>query len=166
MSENVREAQRRIKQVRQKDIVFHIIKDGQPVEQAGVQVRMKNHQFLFGAICYKYGTYKDPEMNGQFTQAFTKLLNYTMIPYHWGEFEPRQHEYNEPYTGNLIRWAKSNNIKRKLHALIWHEVCPKWLTYEDDIKERYTERISHIMANYGANEHAEIRYQAGAFLQA
>ena len=54
MSEIIRDAQRRIKQVRQKDVELVVLKDDKPVENAGVSFRMKNHQFLFGAVCYKY----------------------------------------------------------------------------------------------------------------
>jgi endo-1,4-beta-xylanase len=149
MSDIIQDAKRRIKQVRQKDVELLVLKDGKPVENAGVSIRMKNHQFLFGAVCYKYGTYESQEMNDLFTKQFTKLFNYTMVPYHWSWYEPKHQQYNEPYTSNLIKWAKANNIKRKLHALIWHELCPDWVTFDDDITERYRERISHLMANYG-----------------
>ncbi len=149
MSKIIRDAKQRIKKVRQKDVELLVLKDGGPVSNVGVSVRMKNHQFLFGAICYMYGKYETQEMNDLFSEEFIKLFNYTMIPFHWGEFEPKHSEYNEPYTSNLIKWAKANNIKRKLHALIWDWVCPDWITYDDNITERYRERISHIMENYG-----------------
>ena len=149
MSEVIRDARRRIKEVRQKDVELLVLKDGKPVENARVSFRMKNHQFLFGAVCYMYGTYEDPKANELFTEEFTKLFNYTMVPYHWSWYEPKYKEYNEPYTSNLIKWAKENNIKRKLHALIWHELCPDWVTYDDDVEERYRERIAHLMTNYG-----------------
>ena len=55
MSEIIRDAQRRIKQVRQKDVELVVLKDDKPVENAGISFRMKNHQFLFDAVCYKYG---------------------------------------------------------------------------------------------------------------
>ena len=90
MSELVRQARRRIPDVRMKDVEFIVLKDGRPVENAGVEVRMKNHQFLFGAVCYKYGTYDKPAMNERFTEEFTKLFNYTMVPYHWSWYEPNR----------------------------------------------------------------------------
>jgi endo-1,4-beta-xylanase len=148
MSEMVQAAKRRIKQVRQKDVELFVLKDGKPIENAGVSIRMKNHQFLFGALCYKYGTFETQQMNDLYTKEFAKLFNYTMIPVHWGHYEPERHKYDEPYARNLIDWSKANNIKRKLHALIWHEICPKWMTYEDDVTESYRERISHFMEKY------------------
>jgi endo-1,4-beta-xylanase len=149
MSEILQAAKQRIKQVRQTDVELLVLKDGKPVENAGISIRMKNHQFLFGAVCYKYGTYETEEMNELFTKEFVKLFNYTMVPYHWSWYEPKRHEYKEPYTSNLIKWAKENQIKRKLHALVWHELCPDWVTYEDDMVKLYTERITHLMENYG-----------------
>jgi GH35 family endo-1,4-beta-xylanase len=151
MSEIINNAKRRIIQVRQTDVELLILKDGKPVENAGVSIRMKNHQYLFGAVCYKYGTYDTQERNNLFTEEFIRLFNYTMIPYHWSWYEPKRQNYNEPYNSNLIQWAKTHNIKRKLHALIWHELCPDWITYSDDITKLYTERISHLMLNYGSD---------------
>lgn len=149
MSDIVRDARRRIEQVRRRDVEILVLKDGTPVENAAVSVRMKNHQFLFGAVCYKYGTYDRPEMNELFTEEFTRLFNYTMVPYHWSWYEPEKGKYNEPYTGNLIKWARKNGLKRKLHALIWHELCPDWVHEGDDIKALYEERITHLMTRFG-----------------
>jgi endo-1,4-beta-xylanase len=151
MSEMIQDAKRRIKQVRQTEVELLLLKDGKPVDNATVAFRMKNHQFLFGAICYKYGTYKTQEMNDLFSEEFIKLFNYTMMPYHWSMYEPKRNQYKEPYTSNLVKWAQANNIKRKLHALVWHECCPDWVTYEDNLTKLYTERITYLMENYGKN---------------
>lgn len=149
MSDIVRDARRRIGQIRRRDVEILVLKDGMPVNNAAVSVRMKNHQFLFGAVCYKYGTYDRPEMNDLFTEEFTRLFNYTMVPYHWSWYEPEKGKYNEPYTGNLIKWARKNGLKRKLHALIWHELCPDWVHEGDDVKALYEERITHLMTRFG-----------------
>lgn len=149
MSRILEDAKRRIEQVRKRGAEVTVQSGGKPVENAVVRFRMKNHQFLFGAVCYKYGTYDKPEMNELFSREFTKLCNYTMVPYHWRWYEPEKGNYNEPYTSGLIRWADANNIKKKLHALIWHELCPEWVSFGDDMKALYTQRITHLMQNYG-----------------
>ena len=148
MTEIIRQARERIPRVRQKEVELYVLKDGEPVENALVSFRMKNHQFLFGAVSYAHGTLGHPGKEQRFTEAFTKLLNYTMVPYHWNNYEPRRGEYNEPYTGELLRWAKENGLKRKLHALIWHELCPDWLT-DDMVEQEYTRRINYLMGRYG-----------------
>lgn len=151
MTEIVRDARRRIHEVRMKDVEVSVTKDGKPVENAAVSLRMKKHQFLFGAVCYMLDKHEEQGHGDIFTKEFVKLFNYTMIPYHWSWYEPKYHQYNEPYTSNLIRWADENHLKKKLHALIWHECCPDWLTFEDDITERYTERLTYLMEHFGNN---------------
>ena len=148
MSSIVRDARKRIKEVRQKDVEVLVLKDGKPVPNAKVAFRMKKHQFLFGAHCYNYGKYPTEAENERYTELFTDLLNYTFAPFHWGGYEPERHVYNEPYVGNLVRWSNKHEIKIKLHALIWHEVCPKWLKFDDDVGEIYRDRISRLMIEY------------------
>lgn len=148
MSALLEEAKRRIPLVRMKDVEITVLRDGKPVENALVELRMKNHQFLFGAVSYAHGTLGSAEKEKTLTQLFTKLLNYTMVPYHWAWYEPKRGEYNEPYTGNLVQWAEENHLKRKLHALIWHEVCPDWVT-DENVEREYVRRIQYLMARYG-----------------
>ncbi|MHC1785738.1 MAG: endo-1,4-beta-xylanase [Christensenellales bacterium] len=144
----VRQARERIEKVRRKDLRVTVTRNGQPVEGAQVSLRMKKHQYLFGAVCYAYGVFKDPAMNERFTQLFTPLLNYTMMPVHWDWYEPKRHQYNEPYVGNLVDWAQQHDIKRKMHALIWHECCPEWVENDADIQALYVERITQLMTRY------------------
>ena len=113
------DARRRIEQVRKKDVDILVQRDGQRLPDAVVRVRMKDHAFLFGAVCYAHGTYGDPAQEQRFTELFTNLFNYTMVPFHWKWYEPQRGQYKEPYTGNLVRWASENGLKKKLHALIW-----------------------------------------------
>lgn len=142
------DAKRRIEQVRKKDVRFLITEHGAPAEGAHVEVCMKNHAFLFGAVCYAHGTYETPAQEQRFTELFTNLFNYTMVPFHWKWYEPVRGQYKEPYTGNLVRWAQENHLKKKLHALIWHELCPDWVT-DETVQDEYVRRISHLMEAYG-----------------
>lgn len=148
MSQMIRDARQRIERVRKKDVQIVVMKDGRPVPNAAVSLRMKNHQFLFGAVSYAHGTFDHPGKEERFTQLFTKLFNYTMVPYHWNWYEPSRGEYKEPYTGNLVRWAQENGLKKKLHALIWHELCPDWVT-DENVEEEYIRRINHLMTIHG-----------------
>ena len=149
MSRLIQEARERIVQVRQQEVRFLVTREGKPVEGAVVQVRMKAHDYLFGAVCYQYGTYDSPRMNQRFTRLFTRLFNYTMVPYHWSWYEPERGVYREPYTSNLIRWADRQGLKKKLHALIWQDLIPGWISYQDDIKGLYEERITRLMEQHG-----------------
>lgn len=148
MSEYIYEARKRIRRIRMTDVEITVLKDGKPAENAAVSLRMKNHQFLFGAVCYAHGKLGHPGREERFTREFTKLMNYTMVPYHWQWYEPKRGVYAEPYTGNLVRWATEQGLKKKLHALIWHELCPDWVT-DENVEAEYVRRIDHLMAVYG-----------------
>lgn len=149
MSALMQEARARIQRIRQQEIRFVVMRDGRPVEDALVELRFRKHDYLFGAVCYQYGRYDSPEMNERFTELFTRLFNYTMVPYHWSWYEPRRGEYDEPYTGGLIRWADRHGLKKKLHALIWQDLIPSWIGYDDDISRLYEERITRLMRLHG-----------------
>ena len=142
------DAKRRIRTVRMRDFIFAVTRNGEPVEGARLSVRMKNHQFLFGAVCYAHGGYATEAEEDRFTELFTKLFNYTMVPFHWRWYEPVRGQYNEPHTGDLVRWAEENHLKKKLHALIWHEVCPEWVT-DENVEAEYERRIRRLMEIYG-----------------
>lgn len=144
----LQDAKRRIERVRKKEAICLVRKDGKPVENARVRMKMTKSAFLFGAVCYAHGTYKTPEEEARFTELFTKLFNYTMVPFHWKWYEPQRGQYNEPYTGNLVDWADENGLKKKLHALIWHELCPDWVT-DETVQDEYVRRITHLMQTYG-----------------
>ena len=142
------DAKARIRKIRMRDVRFVVVHDGCPVSGAEVHVRMQNHAFLFGAVCYAHGTYATSAEEERFTKLFTGLFNYTMVPYHWKWYEPVRGQYKEPYTHNLVKWASENGLKKKLHALIWHELCPDWVT-DENVEAEYERRITHLMTNYG-----------------
>ncbi|MGI6725422.1 MAG: endo-1,4-beta-xylanase [Christensenellales bacterium] len=144
----VEQAKRRIERVRKTGVRVCVTQDGQPVEGARVSLRMKGHDYLFGAVCYHYGRFGDANKDARFSELFTPLLNYTMMPVHWNWYEPERHQYNEPYVGNLVDWAQRHGIRRKMHALIWHECCPEWVKDGMDIKGLYEEHINHLMRRY------------------
>ncbi len=141
-------ARERIEQVRMKDVEVYLLRDGKPIPGAQVSLRMKNHQFLFGAVCYAHGTLGDAQREAEFERLFGALFNYTMVPFHWSWYEPERGVYHEPYTGNLVDFADRLGLKKKLHALIWHECCPDWLE-DGEVEEAYTRRISYLMQRYG-----------------
>ena len=143
------EARRRILRVRRKPVEIRVTENGVPVENARVRLIQKNHQFLFGAVCYAHGTFDSEAKEKRFTSLFTDLFNYTMVPYHWKWYEARKGVYREPYTGELLRWAAQNGLKKKLHALIWHELCPDWVT-DDNVEAEMERRIRHLMESCGA----------------
>ncbi|HSK67688.1 MAG TPA: endo-1,4-beta-xylanase [Candidatus Limnocylindria bacterium] len=144
----VEDARRRIGRVRMVPVRVLVTRDGRPAPGARVRLTMKNHAFLFGAVCYHYGRFPTAQMNERFSRLFTPLFNYTMMPVHWDWYEPKRGEYGEEYIESLLGWAERHGIKRKMHALLWHECVPEWLTQGMDVKALYEERVTHLMRRY------------------
>ncbi len=144
----VEDARRRVEKVRKSGVRVIVTRDGQPVEGARVRLTMKRHDYLFGAVCYQYGKYPAKAQNDRFSELFTPLFNYTMMPVHWDWYEPKRGEYGEPYIESLLGWAQRHDIQRKMHALIWHECVPEWVRGGMDVKALYEQRVTHLMERY------------------
>jgi GH35 family endo-1,4-beta-xylanase len=106
---------------------------------------MKNHQFLFGSNCFMAGQYRNDEQNETYTKLFSELLNYGTLPFYWGSYEPERGKTRHEKLLEMAKWCKENNIKSKGHPLVWHTVCPEWLTDKDDIGKLLQDRIKDIM---------------------
>ena len=53
------DANQRIEKIRKKDVEFIVRKDGRPVSNAQINVKMKKHQFLFGSNCFPANSYEE-----------------------------------------------------------------------------------------------------------
>ncbi len=148
MSELIREAKQRILDIRRRGVEVRVTKDGKPVENAAVRLKMKQHQFLFGCNCFPATTFDTKEKNDRFTELFAGLLNYATLPFYWGRYEPQQYRYNEPQMAQQVQWTKDNGLASKGHPLIWHEVVPQWLTDDMDVGALEVERVRDIMSKY------------------
>ncbi|MBE6935598.1 MAG: hypothetical protein E7458_03750 [Ruminococcaceae bacterium] len=148
MSELIRQAKRRINEVRRRDLEVVVTKNGKPVENAQVGIRMKQHEFLFGCNCFSATTFDTPEKEKRYAELYGGILNYGTLPFYWGRYEPQQYQYNEPEMANQVQWTKDMGIKSKGHPLIWHEVVPEWLTDDHDVGALEVERVRNIMEKY------------------
>ena len=61
MADIMRDAQKRIEDIRRRTVKIVVRRDGSPVPDAQVELRMNRHQFLFGCDCYCANTYDTPE---------------------------------------------------------------------------------------------------------
>ena len=52
MADIMRDAQKRIEDIRRRTVKIVVRRDGSPVPDAQVELRMNRHQFLFGCDCY------------------------------------------------------------------------------------------------------------------
>ena len=148
MSDIIRKARQRIRDVRRREVEVCVTHDGKPVENAQVSLLMRRHEFLFGCNCFPATTYETKEENDRYTQLFTNILNYGTLPFYWGRYQPQQYRYNEPEIANQVKWTKDHGLKSKGHPLVWHEVVPSWLTDAHDVGTLEVERVRDIMSKY------------------
>ena len=118
MSDIIRKARQRIRDVRRREVEVCVTHDGKPVENAQVSLLMRRHEFLFGCNCFPATTYETKEENDRYTQLFTNILNYGTLPFYWGRYEPQQYRYNEPEIANQVKWTKDHGLKSKGLSLI------------------------------------------------
>ena len=70
------DANQRIEKIRKKDVEFIVRKDGRPVSNAQINVKMKKHQFLFGSNCFPANSYEEAA-GSRYKKYFSDLFNYT-----------------------------------------------------------------------------------------
>lgn len=68
------DANQRIEKIRKKDVEFIVRKDGRPVSNAQINVKMKKHQFLFGSNCFPANSYEEAA-GSRYKKYFSDLFN-------------------------------------------------------------------------------------------
>ena len=135
MADIMRDAQKRIEDIRRRTVKIVVRRDGSPVPDAQVELRMNRHQFLFGCDCYCANTYDTPEKEKRHKELFSGLFNYATLPFYWGQYEPVRGEKREKRLSNMVEWCKSIDLSTKGHPLVWHEILPDWLNSDHDIEK-------------------------------
>lgn len=125
--------------------------NGLPLANSNIDIRLVNHEFLFGcgafeAVGYANGDVVDEDR----MQKWLELFNYGTLPFYWGQFEP---EEGKPQTERLIKAAqflKNRGVMVKGHPLCWQTVCAKWLLQYDDetILRKQIERIHREVSDF------------------
>lgn len=149
MADIMRDAQKRIEDIRRRTVKIVVRRDGSPVPDAQVELRMNRHQFLFGCDCYCANTYDTPEKEKRHKELFSGLFNYATLPFYWGQYEPVRGEKSEKRLSNMVEWCKSIDLSTKGHPLVWHEILPDWLNSDHDIEKLIQERIEDLMERFG-----------------
>ena len=109
-------------------------KDGKPLKNQAVKVKMINHAFLFGCTEFSALPYANGELQGREKEIteerfrlFFDLFNYTTLPFYWGRFEPVKGKPDTKKMRVASEWLVSNGVRLKGHPLCWHTVCAPWL---------------------------------------
>ncbi len=114
--------------------VKFIRKDGTPIAGKIIEVKMCNHEFLFGTGLFDVIPYvcgkMQPEEREQFKQVYDKwiaLFNNTTFPFYWQRFEPERGMPQIQDTLKAASWLKEQNVIIKGHPLCWHTLTAPWL---------------------------------------
>jgi GH35 family endo-1,4-beta-xylanase len=136
---------------------------GRPVRDTTVEIRQREHEFLFGSNIFVLGQLGSPEREELYRAAIRKVFNQATLPFYWEGTEPEEgrHRFDEgaPYVSRrppverLIRFCREANLTMKGHAIVYHLFLPDWVTREpakipdlllkrmDELSERFADRI-------------------------
>lgn len=99
------DANQRIEKIRKKDVEFIVRKDGRPVSNAQINVKMKKHQFLFGSNCFPANSYEEAA-GSRYKKYFSDLFNYTTLPFFWQRYERERGKTDNERLENFCSGAK------------------------------------------------------------
>ena len=142
------DANQRIEKIRKKDVEFIVRKDGRPVSNAQINVKMKKHQFLFGSNCFPANSYEEAA-GSRYKKYFSDLFNYTTLPFFWQRYERERGKTDHERLEKLLQWCEVLDLKTKGHPIVWQKLAPEWLENSEDVETSLKKRIEHLMENFG-----------------
>lgn len=139
-------------------------KDENAVPSAKVEVKLKKHEFLYGANLFMLDELETPEKNELYKKYFSEGFNAATLPFYWDALEPEKGKprfendskkiYRRPAPDLCLEFCEENNITPRGHCLTYINFTPDWLDVDDiyeyrralekrykEIAERYSERI-------------------------
>ncbi len=132
---------------------------GKPLAGAGLVIRQKSHDFLFGCNAFVLGQLETSERNRQYEELFTRICNFATVPIYWKGTEPKQGllRYQEggeeiwrrPPVDRFIPFGKKYGLTLKAHPMLWHEHNPDWLPKDPEaLKALYRKRFKELSERY------------------
>jgi GH35 family endo-1,4-beta-xylanase len=130
-----------------------IVRDarGKPVKGVKVRVEQLRHDFLFGSNFFMFGHCGNPELEAQYRQRFSGLLNYCTLGFYWASYEHERGKPNYEYTDQVVAWTREHGITAKGHPLVWDHPAgsPSWLPDDPkEIERLSTGRVRDIVSRY------------------
>ncbi len=148
-------AEARIQQYRTGPAEIRVLdRDGQPLANTAVRVRLVRHEFKLGCNGFGLGnvvkTGMDPAARQAYEERFAALLNYATLPFYWSYYEPEPGQTKEADVREMAAWCREHGIDVKGHPLAWHETFPAWAKALPDAEVRrlQTERITDIVRRF------------------
>ncbi len=135
-------------------------KSGTPLAGKKVRINQTNHDFNFGANIFLLDEFDSEEYNAEYRELFKKHFNAATVPFYWGTLEPEENKprydkdspkvYRRPAPDLCVEYCHENNIRTKLHCLVYDKFSPEWLTKmgEDEVLEKHEKRFEEIADRY------------------
>lgn len=123
---------------------------GNAVSNENVEIKLVNHQFLFGSGAFDFlpATAKEDFGDINFYQdraeKWLQIFNYGTVPFYWGGYEPKEGEIMQDSRMNAAKYLREHNAQVKGHPLCWHTACADWLMDYDNhtILQKQLDRIN------------------------
>ena len=129
---------------------------GNPASNKRINVKLKNHEFLFGcgafdSIPYVMGV-NDPSLPPveDTMNKWLDLFNYGTLPFYWGMYEKEEGKDDRDKLRPAAEFLTGRGVTVKGHPLCWHTVCADWLMNYDNktILKKQLERIDREVTLY------------------
>ncbi|HIC32781.1 MAG TPA: hypothetical protein EYO76_12780 [Flavobacteriaceae bacterium] len=136
-----KDAIKRIEAVRQGKFTLQFYKDGQPLQNKSLNVKLKSHAFLFGARMAAEDIVNETDDYKNFKKAFNSLvLGNDLKIKHW------QREDNREITLKALDKLKEEGYPVKGHVLIWPGF--NYLTKEVRQNKNNPQKVTEIIENH------------------
>lgn len=135
-------------------------KSGAPIAGKKVKIKQTNHDFNFGANIFLLDEFGIDEYNAAYRELFKNHFNAATVPFYWNGIEPEQGKprydknspkvYRRPAPDLCLEYCNENNIRPKLHCLVYDKFVPEWMTElgEDEVLAKYEQRFKEIADRY------------------
>lgn len=148
-------AEARIQQYRTGAAEIRVLdRDGHPLKNTAVRVRLVSHEFKLGCNAFGLGDVTRsaiaPALQRAYKERFAALLNFATLPFYWGYYEAEQGKTKEAEVRRMAAWCREHDIAVKGHPLAWHEVFPTWAKALPDaeVLKLQKERIAAIVRSF------------------
>lgn len=134
--------------------------NGIPIKNKKIKINQISHNFGFGANMLMLDEFESESDNATYRSEFKKYFNLATIPFYWHGLEPEQGKprysksspkvYRRPAPELCMEYCNENNIKAKLHCLVYDTYIPKWLPINDmnAMEKLYEERFRQISERF------------------
>lgn len=150
-----------IEQNRKGDFKIRFVdRKGNSLKKIAIKANQKSHEFNFGAHIFMLDEFEKAEDNAKFREMFKEYFNLATVPFYWDGLEPKENQprfvkdspkvYRRPAPDLCIQYCDENDIKTKLHCLVYDKFIPDWLPKDNmiEMERLYEKRLKEIAERY------------------